>query len=178
MAAQAALIEETIIGLKKALRRENECKFSAEENIHFGPCFWPFADLLSVTDTGPDEAITQPTNRGNKLRVNARYVHEGALGFSNPRDFYKQVRFHVHPARVNQRAFCKTLRTLSVWHEFWTTKKIEHAGYTRYILHRNPPRYDSEGEEIDGDEEPDTEAEAEAAEDNPFAGIALERKSF
>lgn len=34
MAAQAALIEETIIGLKKALRRENECKFCAEENIH------------------------------------------------------------------------------------------------------------------------------------------------
>ncbi|EED20259.1 conserved hypothetical protein [Talaromyces stipitatus ATCC 10500] len=118
MAAQAALIEETIIGLKKALRRENDY-------------------------SGSDEAITQPTNRGNKLRVNARYVHEGALGFSNPRDFYKQ--------------------------------KIEHAGYTRYILNRNPPRYDSDGDEIDGDEEVDSEVEAEAADDNPFAGIALEQ---
>jgi hypothetical protein len=39
MAAQAALIEETIIGLKKALRRENECKFTAEEITHCGPCF-------------------------------------------------------------------------------------------------------------------------------------------
>lgn len=67
----------------------------------------------------------------------------------------------------------KTIRlTQSLNHQ-----KIEHAGYTRYILHRNPPRYDSEGEEIDGDEEPDTEAEAEATEDNPFAGIALERTS-
>lgn len=61
--------------------------------------------------------------------------------------------------------------------QFFNHQKIDHAGYTRYILHRNPPRYDSEGEEIDGDEEPDTEAEAEAAEDNPFAGIALERTS-
>lgn len=34
MAAQAALIEETIIGLKKALRRENDCEFCAEENPH------------------------------------------------------------------------------------------------------------------------------------------------
>lgn len=46
----------------------------------------PFA-----TDTVPDEPITQPTNRGNKLRANAKYVHEGALGFTNSRELYKQV---------------------------------------------------------------------------------------
>ncbi|RHZ66167.1 hypothetical protein CDV55_105539 [Aspergillus turcosus] len=114
MAAQAALIADTIIGMKRALRRETEC---------------------------PDEPITQPTNRGNKLRANAKYVREGALGYIHPEQFYKQ--------------------------------KIEHAGYTRYILQRNPARYDSEGDELDEDDE-DSEADAAAAEENPFSEIALE----
>ena len=52
-------------------------------------------------------------------------------------------------------------------------QKIEHAGYTRYILQRNPVRYDSEGEELDDDDE-DTEADAAVAEDNPFSEISLE----
>lgn len=129
--------------------------------------------MLSTIATGPDEAITQPTNRGNKLRANAKYVHEGALGFSNPRDFYKQVCLHVSQASVLQDSARTVRLTQSLNYQ-----KIEHAGYTRYILHRNPPRYDSEGEEIDGDEEPGSEAEAEAVEDNPFAGIALERTSY
>ncbi|KAF7163351.1 hypothetical protein CNMCM5623_008329 [Aspergillus felis] len=114
MAAQAALIADTIIGMKRALRRETEC---------------------------PDEPITQPTNRGNKLRANAKYVREGALGYIHPEQLYKQ--------------------------------KIEHVGYTRYILQRNPLRYDSEGDELDEDDE-DSEADAAAAEENPFSEIALE----
>ncbi|EAW22962.1 RXT2 domain-containing protein [Aspergillus fischeri NRRL 181] len=116
MAAQAALIADTIIGMKRALRRETEY-------------------------SGPDEPITQPTNRGNKLRANAKYVREGALGYIHPEQLYKQ--------------------------------KIEHAGYTRYILQRNPVRYDSEGDELDEDDE-DSEADAAAAEENPFSEIALE----
>ncbi|KAL2011794.1 hypothetical protein VTN00DRAFT_4512 [Thermoascus crustaceus] len=117
MAAQAALIADTIVGLKRALRRENDY-------------------------SGPDEPITQPTNRGNKLRANAKHVHEGALGFTNPQELYKE--------------------------------KIEHAGYTRYILQRNPPRYDSEGDELEEDDV-DSEADAAAAEENPFSEIALEQ---
>lgn len=164
--------------MKKALRRENESKFCAKENSPLVIGLNRFADLLLPTDTGPDEAITQPTNRGNKLRVNAKYVHEGALGFSNPRDFYKQVCFHVFsPHSPQPRGVLQTLRTVRLT-KILKYQKIEHAGYTRYILHRNPPRYDSDGEEIDGDEEPDTEAEAEAVEDNPFAGIALERRLY
>lgn len=50
---------------------------------------------LSLTcassDTGPDDPIMQPTNRGNKLQANARYVKEGAMGYVNPEDLYKQV---------------------------------------------------------------------------------------
>ncbi|KAE8147251.1 RXT2-like protein [Aspergillus avenaceus] len=117
MAAQAALIADTIVGMKRALRKEH--------------------DLFS----GPDDPITQPTNRGNKLRTNAKHVREGALGYVHPEDLYKQ--------------------------------KIEHAGYTRYILQSNPVRYDSEGDELDEDDE-DSEADAAAAEENPFSEIALE----
>ncbi|KAL4896374.1 RXT2-like protein [Aspergillus ambiguus] len=116
MAAQAALIADTIVGMKKALRKENDY-------------------------SEPDDPITQPTNRGNKLRANARFVREGALGYIHPEELYKQ--------------------------------KIEHAGYTRYILQHNPVRYDSEGDELDDDDE-DSEADAAAAEENPFSEIALE----
>ncbi|RDW76232.1 RXT2 domain-containing protein [Aspergillus mulundensis] len=116
MAAQAALIADTIVGMKRALRNENE--FS-----------------------GPDDPITQPTNRGNKLRGNARFVKEGAMGYVHAESLYKQ--------------------------------EIEHAGYTRYILHHNPVRYDSEGDELDDDDE-DSEADAAAAAENPFSEIALE----
>jgi hypothetical protein len=52
-------------------------------------------------------------------------------------------------------------------------QKIEHAGYTRYILQRNPRRYNEYGEEM-GDDESDPEADADAEEENPYAGIRLE----
>ncbi|KXG51638.1 uncharacterized protein PGRI_090310 [Penicillium griseofulvum] len=116
MAAQAALIADTITGMKRALRRERE-------------------------DNGPDDPIMAPTNRGNKMHANAKYVSEGALGYIHAEDYYKQ--------------------------------RVEHAGYTRYILQPNPTRYDSEGDELDEDDE-DSEADAAAAEENPFSGIALE----
>ncbi|KAJ5226760.1 uncharacterized protein N7469_006766 [Penicillium citrinum] len=116
MATQAALIADTIVGMKRALRRERD-------------------------ESGPDDPITQPTNRGNKMHANAKYVSEGALGYINAEEFYKE--------------------------------KVDHAGYTRYILNRNPVRYDSEGDELDEEDE-DSEADAAAAEENPFSGIALE----
>ncbi|PYH64869.1 uncharacterized protein BO88DRAFT_408181 [Aspergillus vadensis CBS 113365] len=116
MAAQAALIADTIVGMKRALRKENDY-------------------------SGPDDPITQPTNRGNKLHTNSNFVREGALGYIHPEELYKQ--------------------------------KIEHAGYTRYILQPNPVRYDSEGDELDEDDE-DSEADAAAAAENPFSEIALE----
>ncbi|KAJ5660789.1 uncharacterized protein N7484_000161, partial [Penicillium longicatenatum] len=116
MATQAALIADTIIGMKRALRRERD-------------------------DSGPDDPIMQPTNRGNKLKANAKYVREGAMGYINAEEFYRE--------------------------------KVEHAGYTRHILQRNPIRYDSEGDELDEEDE-DSEADTAAAEENPFSGIALE----
>ncbi|KAL3469326.1 RXT2-like protein [Aspergillus californicus] len=116
MAAQAALIADTIVGMKRALRNEDNY-------------------------SGPDDPITETTNRGHKLRANAKYVKEGAMGYIHAEGMYKQ--------------------------------KIEHAGYTRHILQPNPVRYDSEGDELDDDDE-DPVADAAAAEENPFSEIALE----
>ena len=33
-----------------------------------------------------------PTNRGNKMHANAKYVSEGALGYINAEYYYKHVR--------------------------------------------------------------------------------------
>ncbi|EER28163.1 hypothetical protein CPC735_034990 [Coccidioides posadasii C735 delta SOWgp] len=117
MASQLAMIEETIVGLKRALARER------------------------LGQDAYDEPITQPTNRGNKTRLNSKYVHEGSLGIMNGQDYYRM--------------------------------KVDHAGYTRHILQYNPPRYDFEGDELD-DDDSDATADAEAAEENPYSGIALE----
>ena len=54
---------------------------------------------------------------------------------------------------------------------------IEHAGYCRNILRRNPKRYDEDGEELE-DEDEDEEADARAAEENPYAEIQLESKDI
>ncbi|KAJ5698447.1 hypothetical protein N7462_000452 [Penicillium macrosclerotiorum] len=138
MATQAALIADTIVGMKRALRRERDGESNSFDTAGPGSV----ANLgLPRTDSGPDDAIIQPTNRGNKMKANAKYVREGALGYINAEEFYKE--------------------------------KIEHAGYTRHILQRNPIRYDSEGDELDEEAE-DSEADAAAAEENPFSGIALE----
>ena len=52
-------------------------------------------------------------------------------------------------------------------------KKIEHAGYTRFILERNPRRYNEYGDELD-DSESDQEADEDAADENAYTGIRLE----
>ncbi|KAJ5086356.1 hypothetical protein NUU61_007663 [Penicillium alfredii] len=70
MAAQAALIADTIVGMKRAMRRERD-------------------------DSGPDDPIAQPTNRGNKMKANAEYVREGAMGYINSEDFYRQKVDHA-----------------------------------------------------------------------------------
>ncbi|EGE79648.1 hypothetical protein BDDG_02589 [Blastomyces dermatitidis ATCC 18188] len=116
MAVQAAMIADTITAMKRALERQRSV-------------------------TGVDDPITQPTNRGNKLRINAEYVHEGALGFMDGLEFYR--------------------------------KRINHAGYTRDILERNPPKYDSEGDELD-EEDAEEHADPELADENPFGEIHLE----
>ena len=54
---------------------------------------------------------------------------------------------------------------------------MDHAGYARYIVERNPPRRDYEGNEL-GDSEGDEEADALAADENPYSGIKLEGRVY
>ncbi|EXJ77420.1 hypothetical protein A1O3_09646 [Capronia epimyces CBS 606.96] len=115
MPPQHVEIAETIAALKRTLRREKEAP--------------------------SDQPISSATNRGNKLKRGASYVHAGALPYPHGPDGYKQ--------------------------------KIEHAGYTRYILERNPRRYNEYGDELD-DSESDTEADADAEDENPYSGVRIE----
>ncbi|KAI9864916.1 MAG: hypothetical protein M1813_002687 [Trichoglossum hirsutum] len=52
-------------------------------------------------------------------------------------------------------------------------EEIEHAGYKRYILSRNPPRLDEDGDELD-DDEIDEEADIAARAENVYGEIRLE----
>jgi hypothetical protein len=54
-------------------------------------------------------------------------------------------------------------------------QEIEHAGYKRYILSRNPPRLDEDGDELD-DDEIDEEADIAARAENVYGEIRLEGK--
>ncbi|SLM39907.1 Transcriptional regulatory protein RXT2, N-terminal [Lasallia pustulata] len=52
-------------------------------------------------------------------------------------------------------------------------RRIEHAGYHRYIISRNPRRFDEDGDELD-DDDVDEQADAATGEDNPYGDIRLE----
>ena len=52
-------------------------------------------------------------------------------------------------------------------------KKVEHAGYTRYTIARNPPLYDADGDPFDPTVS-DDEREAEPIEEDAFGSVQLE----
>lgn len=53
---------------------------------------------------------------------------------------------------------------------------VEHAGYQRAVISRNPPIIDEEGYELDSDDDQGRIAEAQAAvaEDDPYSGIRID----
>ncbi|TLS24072.1 hypothetical protein PpBr36_08104 [Pyricularia pennisetigena] len=53
---------------------------------------------------------------------------------------------------------------------------VEHAGYQRTIISRNPPLVDEEGYELDSDDDEERIAEVQAAvaEDDPYSGIRID----
>ena len=53
-------------------------------------------------------------------------------------------------------------------------QRIDHAGYKRYILQRNPARFDPDGDIVEPDDEYEDEDDLEAVEENPYANIQLE----
>lgn len=58
-------------------------------------------------------------------------------------------------------------------------QEVEHAGYRRSIISRNPPLVDEDGYDIDSDDDEERvqDAIAAAAENDPYAMIRLERMS-
>lgn len=119
MASQAAIFAETIAGMKRAVRRQDY-------------------------DSDSDSSIEALTNRGNKLKRKARYVHQGQLAPPNGPPVYK--------------------------------RKINHAGFDRYIISQNPPLVDEEGYEVDSedDDERAQAALASAVEFDPYADVKIE----
>ncbi|KAF1968637.1 hypothetical protein BU23DRAFT_558369 [Bimuria novae-zelandiae CBS 107.79] len=53
-------------------------------------------------------------------------------------------------------------------------KRIEHAGYRRYILQRNPPKYDPDGDMVEVGDEDEEDDDLSTVEENPYADIRLE----
>jgi hypothetical protein len=53
-------------------------------------------------------------------------------------------------------------------------QRIEHAGYHRSILQRNPPRFDQDGDIVEVDDEFDEDDDLEVVEENPYGNIQLE----
>ncbi|KIH92579.1 hypothetical protein SPBR_02338 [Sporothrix brasiliensis 5110] len=96
-------------------------------------------------DSDSDSDVDHSTNRGSKLKRRARFVRQGHLGAADG---------------------------LTVF-----TETVEHGGYRREIISHNPALIDDEGYAVDSDEDDDAvvqDAEAAAAEQNPYAGIQLE----
>ena len=96
------------------------------------------------------------TNRGNKLKPSARYVHAGSLPYRQDKS-YKEVSDH----------------DTTIWKLIDSSKHITHAGYQRQILERNPKRFNGCGDELE-DSESDADADADAEDENPYADVKLE----
>ncbi|KAL2197861.1 RXT2-like protein [Corynascus similis CBS 632.67] len=116
---QQAMILDTILALKRTLKRK-------------------------AYDSDSDSSIDQTTNRGNKLKKRARFVHQGRLTSSMGPAAYKEIAEHAG----YQRAIIHRNPPL-----------IDQDGYDI---------------ESDDDEEQVQEAVASAMEDNPYSSIRLE----
>jgi hypothetical protein len=86
MASQQLIFAETIAGMKKAIKRKayGMTRFTS----NFSSMLMPLCD----TDSDSDSEIEQLTNRGNKLRKKAKFVHEGQLARPTGPQVYKRVR--------------------------------------------------------------------------------------
>ncbi|CAN9148157.1 unnamed protein product [Alternaria alternata] len=78
----------------------------------------------------------------------------------------QDLRRKVHYARASDPDFLSDPRPYK--------KRIEHAGYYRSILQRNPPRYDPDGDIVEVDDEYEDEEDVEPVEENPYGNIQLE----
>lgn len=89
MAAQAALIAETIAGMKKVVSGHQYCKLLRDKIIYSSSSQ---TDDCRVTASDSDDSFQPLTNRGNKLKRKAQYVRKGQLDIPNGPKTYKRVR--------------------------------------------------------------------------------------
>ncbi|KAK8069725.1 hypothetical protein PG994_006341 [Apiospora phragmitis] len=119
--SQQVLFAETVIAMKKAIKRK-------------------------AYESDSDEEIDHHGNRGQKLKKRARFVHEGQLAPPSGPEVYREI--------------------------------VNHGGYERAIINRNPPLVDEEGYEPESDdedyEERMQEIMASAFQFNPYASVRLE----
>lgn len=68
-------------------------------------------------------------------------------------------------------------RSYETLYSFAHAQEVEHAGYKRAIISRNPPLIDEDGYSIDSDDDEQhvQDAIAAAAEGDPYSSIHLER---
>ncbi|KAI1847654.1 hypothetical protein JX266_006506 [Neoarthrinium moseri] len=142
MTSQQALFADTIIAMKKAMKRR---AYGAHPNLpspaQARPVTNDFAAFATESEDSEDD-IDYHGNRGQKLKKRARFAREGQLAPPSGPEF------------------------------------VNHAGYTRAIISRNPPLVDDEGYEPESDDEDYEQRMQEiaetAAEFNPYASLRLE----
>lgn len=93
MAAQAALIADTIAGMKQALAKYQDCKHCLQRHYDIRGTH-PL--LAAASDS--DEPYLQPSNRGNKLKRKVHDIQDGYTDRTKGPKLHKRVR---HPLTHN-----------------------------------------------------------------------------
>lgn len=122
------------------------------------PAHAPCAALTGRTDTDDSDSFYGDGRQDLKRKV--QYARGSDPDFlAEPRPYKKVSSAQAHPAKLSANQ----------------SQRIEHAGYKRYILQRNPPRFDPDGDIVEGDDEYEDGDDLEPVEENPYADIQLER---
>ncbi|KAL1836083.1 hypothetical protein VTJ49DRAFT_5606 [Mycothermus thermophilus] len=128
MTSQQQAIMETVLALRRTLKRS------------------AYAYCILCADSDSDSSIDQTTNRGNKLKKRARFVHQGRLASADGPVAYKEMAEHAG----YQRAII-----------YRNPPLVDEDGYD----------LDSEDEE----DEQVQEAMAAAMESNPYSSVHIEQ---
>lgn len=83
--------------------------------------------------------------------------------------------YHTDVAWVGTERYVFPIGTTETLVADWA-QTINHAGYSRQILQRNPPRTNEYGDELEDSEE-DPEADVDAEDQDPYNDVKLEGKA-
>ena len=82
---QAAMIMETIVGMKRVLAQYEDCK---RKLLLF---YWHYTNFSTVVVSDSDDPYLQPSNRGNKLKRKAQHMSGGQPVKKKGRETYTTV---------------------------------------------------------------------------------------